>query len=320
MAGSVAVRSAGTAGRVRRAARGGLGRRQGARSTGQTAPVRLACFGSLNVDLALRLPHLPVPDETVLARGLARHLGGKGANQAVAAARLGGEVSMVGAVGDDTHGDELLAGLAADGVDARHVERVPGPSGLAVISVADDGQVTIAVVPGANDAVDAALARRAGTLLGAVDVLLLQGEVPVEASLAAAARARAAGALVVANPAPVGKNSERLAAAASLVVVNQGEAEALGLVPSDRVVVTLGAGGALVGDTRVAAYAPPQVVDATGAGDAFVAALAVGVASGLPLREAVQRGCAAGSWAVRHRGAQPSLPTRDQVDQVLAGG
>lgn len=282
--------------------------------------MRIACFGSMNIDIALQVPHLPAPDETVLASGLREHLGGKGANQAAAAARLGGSVAMIGAVGRDAHGDNLLAGLERNGVDRRHVERVEGPSGTALITVADDGQVTIVVVPGANSRVGPGAAERAAETLRACQVLLVQGEVPVDASVRAAELARSAGAIVVANPSPVGPQSHRLVDAASLVVVNTGEASALGLAPSASVVVTHGADGARVGDRRVPAFAVPAVVDSTGAGDAFCGALAVALARGSDLHHAVVEGCAAGSWAVRHAGAEPSLPTRAQLDAVLRGG
>jgi ribokinase len=282
--------------------------------------MRIACFGSLNIDLAVRLPHLPAPDETVLASGLSEHLGGKGANQATAAARLDAIVAMVGAVGTDAHGDTLLAGLERNGVDHRHVERRDGPSGTALINVADDGRVTIVVVPGANGLVGPETAERAVEALRACDVLLLQGEVPVQASVRAAELARAGGAIVVANPAPVGPDSSRLIKEASLIVLNEGEAAALGLSPSSSVVVTLGSAGALVGDRHVPAFPAPAVVDATGAGDAFCGALAVALARGTTLEDAVRQGCAAGSWAVRHLGAEPSLPTCAQLDSVLAGG
>ncbi|MDH4145333.1 MAG: PfkB family carbohydrate kinase [Acidimicrobiia bacterium] len=278
--------------------------------------MRVVSFGSLNADLAIAVPHLAAPDETVAAHGLVEHLGGKGANQAVAAARLGADVSMIGAVGDDAHGARLRAGLAAAGVDVDAVRVQPGPSGIAVIQVADDGGVNIVVVAGANAAVDAADAERASTLIRGADVLLLQGEVAAAASLRAADIARRAGTFVVFNPAPVAAGAAEVAASADLVIANRVEADQLGLVASSRVVVTLGAEGALAGSELVAAY-PATVVDATGAGDAFVASCALSRAGGAPLVEAVRRGCAAGAWAVGVAGAQPSLPDTAEVDEVM---
>ena len=174
----------------------------------------IACFGSLNLDLTLPVPRLPDVDETLAARDLLRFRGGKGHNQATAAARLAGPgtaVAMVGAVGGDAAGDLLVDGLAADGVDVRFVSRGPAgagteraaPTGTAVCLVGDDGTGAIVIVAGANGTVSPGLADAAAEALGAADVLLLQGEVPVEASVRAAELVRAGGGRVVVNPAPV---------------------------------------------------------------------------------------------------------------------
>jgi ribokinase len=279
----------------------------------------VACFGSLNLDLTLPVPRLPAPDETLPARGLLRFRGGKGHNQATAAARLGARVAMVGAVGDDQSGDLLVAGLTADGVDTRFVSRVEGPTGTAVCLVGDDGAGAIVIVGGANATVSPSLADDAAEALGAADVVLLQGEVPVAASVRAAELARAGGARVVFNPAPVPEGADRLVALADLVVANEVEARELGLHPGGpgpEVVVTLGARGVRLAGADIAAF-PASPVDATGAGDAFVGALAVALAEGAGLPEAARFGAAAGACAVEVVGAEPSFPRREAVEARL---
>lgn len=278
------------------------------------AGVVIVSFGSLNRDLAVKVAHLPVADETILATSAASHRGGKGHNQAIATARLGAPVAMVGRVGDDDAGRWLRAGLADAGVDISQLRAVDGArTGTAVCLLDDAGQVAIVVVAGANAAVDVAAADGAAELLGGARVLLLQGEVAVAASVRAAALVRAAGGTVIANPAPVPADAEALLAAADIVVVNRVEAAALGLTASDRVVVTLGPDGVAVAGDRIAAY-PAEPVDPTGAGDTFVAALAVARYEGAELVEAARFAAAAGACAVEVAGAEPSLPTRATVE------
>lgn len=279
--------------------------------------VVIVSFGSLNQDLAVRLAHLPAPDETISATGAASHRGGKGHNQALAAARLGAPVAMVGRVGDDDAGRGLRAGLADAGVDVSQLRAVAGArTGTAVCLLDDAGQVAIVVVPGANATVDAATADGAADLLAGARVLLLQGEVAVAASVQAAALVRAAGGTVIANPAPVPDDARTLLAAADIVVVNRVEAAALGLTASDRVVVTFGADGVAVAGERIPAY-PAEPVDPTGAGDTFVAALATSLSEGAALVEAARFAAAAGACAVEVAGAEPSLPTRAMVEARL---
>lgn len=283
-------------------------------------PIRVVSFGSLNLDLAVRVPRRPGPDETLIAHGVEQFLGGKGANQATAAARLGLHAAMIGAVGSDAHGDAVLAGLRRNGVDTSFVRTVEGPTGLAIPLVADDGDLSIVVVPGANGLVDAGLAEDAAALLEGADVLLLQGEVPTEASLRAATIARSAGTLVLWSPAPVRADAARLLVVADLVIANRGEADALGLDPGrPDTVVTLGAGGALVAGRLVPAL-PAVAIDPTGAGDAFAAAVAVALVERRPLVDAVRWGCAAGACTVERRGAEPSFPTREELLARLAAG
>jgi ribokinase len=272
--------------------------------------------GSLNHDLAIRLPRFPRPDETLAAHDVTEFRGGKGYNQATAAARLGARVAMIGCVGDDGAGALLRAGMQASGVDQRGVRTVAAHSGVAVPLITDGGEVAIVIVAGANGLVDAAVVDASVDAFAGTDVLLLQGEIPAAASVRAAALAHAAGAMVVVNPAPVGAQSAMLVDAADLVVVNRDEATTLGLEPSTRVVVTLGAEGVLVGTTHVPAF-PVAVVDPTGAGDAFCAALAVALAEGDDLVVAARFAAAAGACAVRRLGAETGLPTRAEVMALL---
>jgi ribokinase len=278
---------------------------------------RVAVFGSLNHDLTFWVPRPPEPEETLRAHRVAEYVGGKGANQAVAAARLGARTSLIGRVGTDSSAPIILEQLAADGVDVSAVRTVSGPTGTAVPIVSDDGQVSIIIASGANGAVGPADADDAAEIIEAADVLLVQGEVSAQASAHAAAIAQEAGARVIFNAAPVPDRADLVLACDPLVVVNAHEALELGLEPSEQVIVTLGEAGVRVGDTRVSAF-PTEVVDPTGAGDAFCAALGVALVEGAELLEAVRFAAAAGACAVAVAGAQPSMPTRAAVEELLA--
>lgn len=278
---------------------------------------RVAVFGSLNHDLTFWVPRPPEPDETLRAHRVAEHVGGKGANQAVAAARLGAHTSMIGRVGTDSTAPIILDQLAADGVDVSAVRTVSGPTGTAVPIVSDDGQVSIIIAAGANGAVGPADADDAASIIESADVLLVQGEVSAQASAHAAAIAREAGARVIFNAAPVPDRADLVLACDPLVVVNAHEALELKLESSDKVLVTMGEAGVQVGATRVPAF-PAEIVDPTGAGDAFCAALGVALVEGADLVEAVRFGAAAGACAVSVAGAQPSMPSRAAVDEMLA--
>ena len=276
-------------------------------------PPRVAVVGSLNLDLVARVDRLPRPGETVTDAGFARVPGGKGANQAVAAARLGADVSMIGCVGDDAFAREALAGLEEAGVDVTAVRTVDTPTGVAVIVVAADGENTIVVAPGANTRLRADDAVRAAD----ADVTLAQLEVPLEAVLAAARHAR----FFCLNAAPArGPLPGDLAA--DLLVVNEYELEAIGTPPSRLVAVTQGAEGAvlLADGEEIARARPPLVnaVDGTAAGDAFCAQLAIALQGGVAPEDALARACAAGAVAASRFGAQPSLPTAAEVDAALA--
>jgi ribokinase len=262
--------------------------------------------GSINLDLVLRVDRLPRAGETVSGGELARVPGGKGANQAVACARLGARVTMVGAVGDDSFAAEALAGLYEAGVDLA-VEAVAAPTGVALITVEAGGETTIAVAPGANATLGA-------VELGPADAVLCQLEVPDEAVVSAWEQA---GGVFCLNAAP----ARPIAVDADLTVVNRHELEVLSR-REGRVVVTLGPEGAVLleGGAEVARATPPPVtaIDGTAAGDAFTACLLVSLLEGRHDEDALARACAAGALAASRPGAQPSLPTRAEVDGVLA--
>jgi ribokinase len=276
-------------------------------------PGTVVVVGSINVDLVVTLERLPAPGETVIGGEFARHGGGKGANQAVAAARAGARVRFVGAVGADEFGDAALAELRDEGVDVSAVARLTGAAtGVALIAVDSEGRNQIAVASGANARVDAEAVAAAGAL-EAGDVCLLGFEVPDAALVAAARAAASAGARIVLNPAPARAIPEALLGLDAVLTPNEQEAEALGGAEAlaartgAPVVVTLGAEGArlLDGDSATPLPAPAvEVVDTTGAGDVFNGVLAAGVAAGLHLDEAARRAVDAASTSVQAPGAR----------------
>lgn len=278
---------------------------------------RLTVIGSINLDLVATAPRLPVAGETVTGATLARHPGGKGANQALAAARLGAEVALIGRVGDDAMAGEAQALLRAGDVDLSGVAVDPmAPTGVALIAVDPSGENQIVVAAGANHGVtpEQLPARIEGPLI-------VQLELPIPAVEAAVGRATG---FVCANLAPAQPVSEALMRRADLIVVNEGEAAFYGdalHAGGGRVVVTQGARGAEMYQrgVSVAAATPPAVtaVDATGAGDAFVGAITVALVEGMDAQAALTFACAAGALAATRAGAQPSLPGRSEVDRVL---
>lgn len=289
-------------------------------TTSPPAP-RIVVLGSINMDLVTTVDHLPEPGETLLGNSFQTLAGGKGGNQAIAAARAGGSVHFVGAVGDDAFADRLHGGLTAAGVSTEQLRRVPGSSGIAAITVDAAAENSIVVVPGANGAVQR-LTDADRDVIRAADMLVCQLEIPLSTVVTAAGIAAAAGVPVLLNPSPVQDLPAELLAAVSVLVVNEGEAAALGAdavsaVP--HVVTTLGARGARYrGDDQEFDVAAPRVtpVDTTGAGDAFAGALAVAWAGGSGARRAVRRACAAGALATQVQGA--GSPTADQIDELVA--
>jgi ribokinase len=274
--------------------------------------VSLAVVGSINLDLVVRVARLPRAGETLTQASLERHPGGKGANQALAAARLGAEVELVGCIGDDDFGREAVVLLAEAGVRLDRLKVIEGPTGIAVILVADDGENQIVVVPNAN----AQLAPE-DVHLDRVDGVLCQLEVRQGTSAAAARQAP----FFCLNAAPTTTVDASLVEAADLVVVNRYELDALPVRPR-LTALTLGAEGAVLlrEGEEIARAAPPsvEVVDGTGAGDAFTACLVVSHLEGRSWEESLRRACAAGALAVSCTGAQTSLPTTAQVDEILA--
>jgi len=279
--------------------------------------MRLVVVGSVNLDLVARVTRLPAGGDTVTAVDYDRVPGGKGANQALAARRLGADVALLAAVGDDEAAGEALALLAADGVDLTGVRRVDGPTGVALITVDDGGENTIVVVPGAN----ARLTIDPAELAGA-DAVLCQLEVPMR-TVAAAARATPRGALFCLNAAPPAAVPAEVLDRADLVVANRAEFAAVGgLDRAALVAVTAGADGAVLraGGREVARASAPAVTaaDGTGAGDTFTGALVVGLLAGLDQDAALRRACLAGAAAASRPGAQPSLPRPADLDALEA--
>jgi ribokinase len=270
----------------------------------------VAVVGSINLDLVARCERLPRPGETLTGATFERIPGGKGANQALAIARLGPVVRMTGAVGSDPFADEALALVREGGVDLEAVRRVDAPTGVALILVDAEGENQIVVAPGANALVETGD-------LGRVDAVLCQLEIPVEAVAAAAQQAR----FFCLNAAPARALPEELLAGVDLLVVNRYELESVGRYEG-LAALTLGAEGALLlegGEEVARAASPPiEAVDGTAAGDAFTACLLVSLLEGRGREEALRRACAAGALAASRPGAQPSLPTAAEVDEILS--
>ena len=291
--------------------------------------------GSINQDFILRVERRPEPGETITGAELSLFPGGKGANQAIAAARLGAEVTMFGRVGEDPFGEELVKNLRDNGVDTSRVETLSGaPTGSAFITVTPDGENTIIVSPGANRSFGPEVIEAANEDLRRTRILVAQLEVAVEAVETAARAVEEAGGRFLLNLAPPREVSDALLRWCDPLVVNEHEArfllgeeaqnpeesagKLLDLGPRSAV-VTLGAEGAILAVGGSAQHFPaPEVeaVDTTGAGDAFVGALAAKLARGAPLEEAVPYAVLAGAAAVTSEGAQGSLPTPEEIEKL----
>jgi ribokinase len=281
---------------------------------------RVIVCGSINVDIVARVGRHPLPGQTVVGSDLRYYPGGKGANQAVAAARAGAETMMVGGIGDDTFGPGLTAFLVEQNVDVSHVvSRKDTPSGTALILVDSAGQNTIAVVAGANATVDTTLTD--GVEVRAGDVLVAQFETPVETTVALFRRGRVAGTTNILNPAPARDIPGDLLEVCDLLIVNESERAALtGPRQPGCLIVTLGARGAVgyIGsDTVTTKGHTVEVVDTTGAGDCFVGSLAAELASGSTVEQAMAYANAAAALCVQAPGAGPSMPWREAVEAYL---
>jgi ribokinase len=299
----------------------------------------VAVIGSYNVGLTFQTPRLPVWGETVLGGTFTTGPGGKGSNQAIGAARLGAEVRFVGCIGPDAYGDEAIALWRTERVDAQFVRRGTLATGAGVILLNDDGNNAIVVAPGANTELTPADVSSARGAFAGANVVLAQLESPLPAVLQAARLARLAGASFVLNPAPARELTDDLLALVDVLTPNETELAILsGVAPDQRyrprdaaknlldrgagaVVLTRGARGATVitGEAALDVPAPRvRVVDTTGAGDAFTAALGVALAEGQELVAAASFACQAGALAVTRAEVIPALPTRAAIDALRA--
>lgn len=286
---------------------------------------RVVVVGSCNIDLVARVERLPAPGATVLADAFETFVGGKGLNQAVAAARYGARCAMVAAVGDDGYAERVRAALGSDGIDTARVRTTPGPTGVALIAVDRGGENLIVVAPGANAALDS-LTPEDLRLIGEADAVLFQLEIPLPTVAAAAKAARG---LRVLNAAPARPLTPELLASIDVLVLNETEAaslagtddaaSALGALVRDvpKVVITRGASEVLYGtrEGERIAVRPPSVtaVDATAAGDTFTGVLATALAEGHDARTSLELACAASSLCIERRGASASIPTRAET-------
>jgi ribokinase len=300
----------------------------------------ITVVGSLNMDLLVEVPRFPAPGETLAGHDFRCTAGGKGANQACAVAKLGTPAFLIGAVGCDAFGEEMLAGLKASGVNTSGVaRRSEGASGTALIVLDATGQNQIVVTAGANGTLSAADVQRHESDIRASRALLVQLETPLESVTAALRLARAAKVLTILNPAPFAPVSDELLGLCDFLIPNENEtAQLTGMKVRDitsasvaaqqlrdrsqaNVLITLGANGVWLATDSFTGHVPAfqvEAVDTVGAGDAFIGAFSVRVAEGADVREAARFGGAAAAIAVTRRGAQASLPSRSEVMGFLA--
>ena len=306
----------------------------------KSTPPKIAVLGSINMDVVIRCEHLPQPGETIIATSSAEFPGGKGANQAVAAARLGGKVSMIGNVGNDAFAETLLKNLQQEDIDTTHIGHCRQcDSGLAVIAVEASSENSIMVVPGANAKLCPTDADAAADVIQSSQALLLQHEVPIETVIAAIRVAKNSDTRVILDPAPAlfpfpselfevdllcpNQTEARTILGIQIDSIESAKSAAMQLMQSGppNVVITLGEHGALVANREGVELIPAFSIiptDTTAAGDAFTAALAIAWCEDYGLREAARFASAAGALAATRAGAQPSLPSRQEVDKFLA--
>ncbi len=299
----------------------------------------IVVVGSSNTDMIIRLEHIPRPGETILGGEFLTAAGGKGANQAVGAARAGGKVTLVARVGRDMFGVQAVSGFAKDGINVDYVfVDKASPSGVALIFVARDGENSIAVASGANSKLSPADVKKAKKIIESASVLVLQLETPLETVMAAAEVASAKGVRVILNPAPARPLPDTLLRCVSILTPNESEAELLSGITVDgetaaakaadklrskgvqTVILTLGARGVFVATSDRQLLVPSfkvKPVDTTAAGDIFNGALAAALAEGQPLLDAVRFANAAAAISVTRLGAQPSAPRRKEIRRLL---
>ncbi len=294
----------------------------------------ITVVGSANMDVVFGVQRIPLPGETLLAQSVAKYPGGKGLNQAVAAARAGAETRFIGAVGTDDNGDELAKTLAVAQIDSSLLRRVPGDSGQAFIVVAESAENTIIVASGSNASV-VALTESDHALMSRSTAVLLQLELPMRVVEEAARVARNAGTLVILNAAPAHTLGEQLLGLLDYLIVNEHEACVLGgtenlaeasvrLASTVRcLIVTLGENGSVLYENgresaRITAI-PVTAVDTTGAGDTYCGAFAAATVEGRTSRAAIEFATAAAALSVQKLGAVPSIPARAEIDDVLMG-
>lgn len=299
----------------------------------------IVVFGSINMDLVARTPRLPGPGETIIGKAFQTFPGGKGANQAVACSRLGAKTYMVGRVGGDEFGEKLKDELGKAGVDHENVVvDTMTSSGVALIAVEDSAENTIIVIPGANGQVDDQDLKRLEAVLTKSEVLLLQLEIPLEMVMAAAKLAKENNVKVILDPAPAQILPEEIYPLLDIITPNETETELLVGFPletkedaakaakilmgrgASNVIIKMGSRGAfaLMGDQEES-FEPYQVttVDTVAAGDAFNGALAVALSENLPVEKAIQWGMAGGALSVTKEGAQPAMPERKELKELL---
>jgi len=293
---------------------------------------KIVVVGSLNVDHTLRVPRIPAAGETLAASGAFTSFGGKGANQALAAVRAGGQVALIGCIGDDDFGESYLEHLRCEGIDTTGIVRAPVPTGSAFITVDDEGENAIVVNPGANAALQPHHLDAHASIIRSAAVLLLQFECPLPTVLHAAGMAVAGGVPVILNPSPLSPEFLQAGLACEALIANEHEAaaltgmklagleaepeRALAITRCRQLIITRGGDPTLVITAgRTLHIAPPKVtpVDTVGAGDAFAGAFAVAHASGTLLEEAVRFANAAGALATQMVGAQASIPGREEI-------